>query len=230
MPPYSNASASAAAHKRRCRSFNNLLTRLNRRRTVASMHLLRMENDVPDLPQTCNTNFWTVPYGVFGAVAGFGTALSCESTCKMPFRWAIRGPKRSMNSVSMNSPSMRLSKLSLTLPVKWSRNAACTLPSASAALRQLRARRGLACFHWPSSVAFCLWFAPTCPMSSLAEARFAGPGPPKAAARGPPIPNRAAGRTPTARDRGDLRNVNWTDHARPATSGVVCHPCFPFHF
>ena len=34
MPPYSNASASAAAHKRRCRSFNNLLTRLNRRRSV----------------------------------------------------------------------------------------------------------------------------------------------------------------------------------------------------
>ncbi|MDZ4783739.1 MAG: hypothetical protein SGJ19_26120, partial [Planctomycetia bacterium] len=53
--------AEAAAHNRRCRSFNNLRTRPYRRRTETSMQLFRMDSHVTDLTQTCNTNFRTVP-------------------------------------------------------------------------------------------------------------------------------------------------------------------------
>ena len=55
------------------------------------------------------SSFIRFRYGVFGVPVGLGTALSCERTWSKPFRWAIRGPKRSTNSLSMNSPSSRFS-------------------------------------------------------------------------------------------------------------------------
>jgi len=62
----------------------------------------------------------------FSYRGAFGVLLNWDSTCRTPFKCANRGPKRSTNSLSMNSPSIKESPFISISSVRLCRNWICT--------------------------------------------------------------------------------------------------------